>query len=175
MLPGSNAVSVYLLFGVPSPSKMDSTNGTHIPGISRAPTNATIVVGKLATAADRGLHSIPVVDALPTLSACVDIFHMDPSNSRDSVERRVRKHCLMNRVDLVQLGGHVTNPEDPYTVVRDRGGNSTARATGRTCHSLRPNRVASKVGRILETHHFVAGQAEWKVTVPSAICCGSGS
>ena len=27
----------------------------------------------------------------------------------------------MNRVDLIQLGGHVTNPEDQHTVVRDRG------------------------------------------------------
>ena len=27
----------------------------------------------------------------------------------------------MNRVDLVQLGGHVTNLEDPYTEVRNRG------------------------------------------------------
>ena len=36
-------------------------------------------------------------------------------------EQRARRKCLTNRVDLVHLGGHVTNPEDPYTVVRDRG------------------------------------------------------
>ena len=70
---------------------------------------------------DRVVHAIPVVDALPTISPRVDIFHADPSHSRDSVEPRVRRKCLMNRVDVVQLGGHVTNPEDPYTVVRDRG------------------------------------------------------
>ena len=56
----------------------------------------------------------------PTVSPCVDIFHVDPSHSRDSVERRVRKQYLMNHVHLVQLGGHVMNPEDPYTVVHVR-------------------------------------------------------
>ena len=106
----------------------------HIPGISRAPTNGTSVVGKIATTAkmtcffvlmvgatfclDRVVHAFSVFDALPTTSPCVDIFHLD---LRDSVEQRVRRRSLMNRVDLVQLGGHVTNPEDPYTVVRDRG------------------------------------------------------
>ena len=39
---------------------------------------------------DRLMHTIPVVDALLTVSPCVDIFHVDPSHSRDSVERRVR-------------------------------------------------------------------------------------
>ena len=67
------------------------------------------------------MHPFLVGDALPTTSPCVDIFHVDPSHSRDSLERRVRRKCLTNRVDLVQLRGHVTNPEDPYTIVRDRG------------------------------------------------------
>ena len=44
----------------------------------------------------------------------VDTFHVDPWNSRDNVEQRVR-------VDLVQLGGQVTNPEDRYTAVKRRG------------------------------------------------------
>ena len=35
------------------------------------------------------MHAILVVDALPTASPCVDIFHVDPTHSRDSVERRV--------------------------------------------------------------------------------------
>ena len=94
------------LFGVPSPRKMDSTNRTHIPRISRAPTIGTNVVGKIATTAnmmcphvlmagatfclDCAVHAILVVDALPTISPCVDIFHVDPSHSRDRVERRVR-------------------------------------------------------------------------------------
>ena len=39
------------LFGVPSPRKMDSKSQTHIPGISRAPTNGTSVVGNIATTA----------------------------------------------------------------------------------------------------------------------------
>ena len=46
----------------------------------------------------------------------------------------------MKRVDVVQLGGHVTNPDDPYTVVRDRGGKARhvrqeklATVSDRTC------------------------------------------
>ena len=38
---------------------------------------------------DRVVHAMPVVDALLTASPCVDIFHVDPSHSRDSVARRV--------------------------------------------------------------------------------------
>ena len=49
----------------------------------------------------------------------------------------------MNCLDLEQLGGHVTNPEDPYTGVGDRGGK--ARHVRQDRHaSLRPNKVASK-------------------------------
>ena len=53
--------------------------------------------------------AIPVVGAIPAVSPCVDIYHVDPSHRGDSVKRRVRTQCLMNRVDLVQLGGRVTN------------------------------------------------------------------
>ena len=125
------------MFGVTAPRKMDSTNRTHVPGISRAPADGRSVVGNIATTATmmclhvlmvavtsclyRLTHAIPVVDALPTISPCVDIYHVDPSHCRDSVERRVRRTCLVNRVDLVQLVGHATNPEDPYTVVGERG------------------------------------------------------
>ena len=89
-------------------TQMDSENRIHIPEISRAPTNGTSVVGKIATTArmmclrvlmvgvtpclDRVLHAIPVFDALPTVSPSVDIFHVDPSHSEDSVERCVRKN-----------------------------------------------------------------------------------
>ena len=78
------------LFGVPSPRIMDSTNWTHIPGISRAPTDGASVVGGNATTTkmmcfwvlmvgatsclDRVVHAIPAVDAFPTVSPCVDIF-----------------------------------------------------------------------------------------------------
>ena len=56
--------------------------------------------------------------ALPTSCPCVDIFHLD---LRDRVEKRVRRKCLMNRVDLAQLCGHVPNLKYPYTAVRRRG------------------------------------------------------
>ena len=125
---------VSLVFGLPSPRKVDSTDRTHIPGISRVATNSSGVVGKIATTArimclyvlmvgatsclDRVVHAFPVAHALPTSCLCVDIFHVD---LRDSVEQRVRRKGLMNRVDLVQLDGQVPNPKDPYTAVRRRG------------------------------------------------------
>ena len=129
------------VFGLPSPLEVDSTDRTHVPGISRVATNGSGVVGKITTTArmmclyvlmvgatsclDWIAHSIPVAEA------CVDIFHLDV---RDSVEQRVRQKCLTNRVDLVQLGGHVSNPKDPYTAVRRRG--------GRTRH-VRQNQLAT--------------------------------
>ena len=73
---------------------------------------------------DRCGACVPVVDALPTTSQCLAFFHVDPLHSRDSGEKRVRRKCLMNRVDMVQLGGYVTNSEDPYSVVRDPGCNA---------------------------------------------------
>ena len=88
LLPGSSAVSH--LLGVPSPPKMDSTSRTVIPGISRAPTKGTSVVGKNATTAKmmclhvlmvgatsclvRVVHAFLVADARPTSCSCVDIF-----------------------------------------------------------------------------------------------------
>ena len=73
-----------------------------------------VLMVRATSCLERVVHApLPVVDALPTTSPCADIFHVDPSHSRDSVEQRVRRKCLMNRVDLVQLGGHATNPEDP--------------------------------------------------------------
>ena len=122
------------VFGLPSPRKVDSTDRTHNPGISRVATNVSGVVGNIATTArmmclevlmvgatsclDRVVHAFPVADARPTCCSCVDIFHLD---LRDSVEQRVRRKCLMKSVDLVQLGGQVPNLKDPYTAVRRRG------------------------------------------------------
>ena len=51
----------------------------------------------------------------------MDTFHVDSWNSRDNVKQRVQKRVRRNRVDLVQLGGQVTNPEDRYTGVKHRG------------------------------------------------------
>ena len=96
-----NCCLVPTLFPCTSPVWSASTNQTHFQGISRAPTNGTSVVGKIAKTGkmmclqvlmvgatpcfDRMVHEFPVVDALPTTSPCVDIFHVDPSHSRDSV------------------------------------------------------------------------------------------
>ena len=56
-----------------------------------------------------------------TNSSSVDTFHVDSWNSRDNVEQRVQRRFRRNRVDLVQFGGQVTNPEDRDTAVRLRG------------------------------------------------------
>ena len=146
LFPGSNAVSVYLTC-LDCRRNVDPTDRTHSPGISRVATNGSGVVGKIATTArmmclyllmvgatsclDRVVHALPVADALPIICQCVDIFHVDP---RESVEQRVRRKCLMNRLDLVQHGGQVPNPKDPYTAVRRRG--------CKTRH-VRPNRLAT--------------------------------
>ena len=42
-------------------------------------------------------------------------------NSRDNVEQRVQRRVRRNRVDLVQLGGQMTNPKDRNTAVKLRG------------------------------------------------------
>ena len=98
---------------------------------------------------DRVLHAIPAVDALPTW------IHRTVETVGNGV---FEKQYLMSRVDLVQLGGHVTNPEDPYTVVRERGGKA---------RHVRQDRLATdrtkwrrKLEGILETHHFGVGHAE---------------
>ena len=101
---------------------------------SRVATNGSGVVGKIATTArmtcfyllvvgatsclDWVVHAFLVADALPTSCPCDAFFRVD---LRDSVEQRVRRKCLMTRGDLVQLGGQVPNPQDPYTAVRRRG------------------------------------------------------
>ena len=51
----------------------------------------------------------------------MDTFHVDPWNSRDNVEQRVQRRIRRNRVDLVQLGGQMTNPKDWNTAVKLRG------------------------------------------------------
>ena len=106
------------LFGVPSPRKSDSTNRTHIPGISRALTKVQVSLC-VDGGSDVLLGPFDACDSCgPTVfSAC----------GRSIAQSRqcgtaCSKQIVMNRVDLVQPGGHVTNPADQYTVVRDRGG-----------------------------------------------------
>ena len=125
------------LFGLPAPRKVDSSNRTHIPAISRNAANNSSVVGKIATTTrmmcwyllmvgitfclDRVVHAPNGADACSTNSSSVDTFHVDPWNSRDIVEQRVQRRVRRNRVDLLQLGGQVTNPKDWNTAVKLRG------------------------------------------------------
>ena len=125
------------LFGLPAPRKVDSSNRTHIPTSSGVAANGSSVVGKIATTTrlmcwyllmvgmtfclDRAVHAPHGADACSITSSFVDTFHVDSWNSRDNVEQRVQKRVRRNRVDLVQLGGQVTNPEDRYTAVKHRG------------------------------------------------------
>ena len=51
----------------------------------------------------------------------------------------------------------------------------TLRATEQTCHCVRPNEMASKTGRVLETHHSGVGHAGQQITISSGICCRFGS
>ena len=81
----------------------------------------------------------------------------------------------MNRVDSVQLGGQVQNPKDPYTVVRRRGGRTRHVRQNRLVNVSGSDEVASKTGRVLETHHFSVSRAEQEITIPSGVCCRLGS
>ena len=125
------------LFGLPAPRKVDSTDRTHIPGISRVATDGSGVVDKIATTTrmmcwylltvgmtlclDHAVSAPHGADACSINSSFVDTFHVDPWNSRDNVEQRVQRRVRRNRVDLVQLGGQMTNPKDRNTAVKLRG------------------------------------------------------
>ena len=125
------------MFGVPSPRKMDSTDRSYIPGISRAPTNVASVVGKIAAKANMMcvyVLMVGVMSLLGSCGACVscggctsDDFSVFGHISCGSIaqprqwEQRAGRKCRIHRVDLVQLGGYVTNSEDQYTDVRNRG------------------------------------------------------
>ena len=90
----------------------------------------------------------------------MDTFHVDPWNSRDNVEQRVQRRFRRNRVDMVQLGGRVTNPEDRDTAVRLRGYKTRRVQQHRLATTVRSSEVASKVGRVLETDHSRVSRAE---------------
>ena len=51
----------------------------------------------------------------------------------------------------------------------------TPLATELTCHCVRPNEVASKSGRVSETHHSCVGRAGRDITISSGVCCRSVS
>ena len=99
-------------------------------------------------------------DACLTNSSFVNTFHVDPWNSRDNLEQRVQRRVRRNRVDLVQVGGQVTNPEDRDTAVRLRGYKTRHVQQHRLPTSVRLSEVASKAGRVLETDYSRVGRAE---------------
>ena len=70
---------------------------------------------------DRAVLAPGGADACSTNSSFVDTFHVDPWNSRVNVEQRVQRRVRRNRVDLVQLGGQMTNPKDRNTSVKLHG------------------------------------------------------
>ena len=155
-------------------TQMDSENRTHTPEISRAPTNGTSVVDKIATTArmmclrvlmvgvtpclDRVVHAIPWLMHFRRFLR-VDIFHVGPSHSEDTVERgSVRKKCPTDRVDLVQLGGHEESRESVHSCQRSwRQGTSCAQ--GLTCQS-QIEQGGEQHWKNLETRHFAVGRAE---------------
>ena len=100
----------------------------------------------------------------------MDTFHVDPWNSRDNVEQRVQRRIRRNRVDLVQLGGELTNPEDRDRAVRLSWIRNTSCTTTQTCNSVRSSEVASKVGSVLETDHSRVGRAEQEITISFGVC-----
>ena len=120
---------------------------------------------------DRAVHVPHGADACLINSSFVDTFHVDPWNSRDNLEQRVQRRVRRNRVDLVQVGGQVTNPEDrdaPWI-------QNTSCPTTQTCNSVRSSEVASKAGRVLETDYSRVGCAEQEITISSSVCCRLGS
>ena len=76
LLPGSNAVSVYL-------TCLECRHHVKWYNARAAMMMCLCVLVVVATSSflDRVLHAIPVVDTIPTGSPCVDIFHVEPSHS----------------------------------------------------------------------------------------------
>ena len=179
------------LFGLPSSRKVDSSNRTHIPAISGIAANGSGMVDKIAKTSrmmcwyllmvgitfclDRAVHVPHGADACLTNSSFVGTFHVDPWNSRGDLEQRVQRRVRRNRVDLVQVGGQVTNPEDRDTAVRLRGFKTRHVQQTQTCNSFRSSKVASKTGRVLETDHSRVGRAEQEIIISSGVCCRRGS
>ena len=134
--PGSNAVSVYLTcLDCQAPGKVDSSNGTHIPAISGDAANGSKRGGQNCND-DKDDVFVPVDGWNNVLSgpcyACAawsvrpiirlwTPFTSIPGTVVTIVEQRVQRRFRRNRVDLVELGGQVTNPEDQDTAVRLRG------------------------------------------------------
>ena len=88
-----------------------------------------------------------------------DIFHVDPWNSRDNVEQRVQRRVRRNRVDLVQLGGQMTNPKDWNTAVKLRG-YKIRHVQQHRLATVSDRAKSSKAGRVLESGDSRGDRAE---------------
>ena len=112
-------------------TNLQDSSQHHFPAISGVAANGSSVVGKIATTTrmmcwyvlmvrktfclDRAVHAPNGADACSTNSSFVVTCHID------HVEQRVQRRVRRNSVDLVQLGGQVTNPKDWNTAVKLRG------------------------------------------------------
>ena len=125
---------------------------------------------------DRAVHAPHGADACSTNSSLVDTLHVDPWNSRDSVEQRVQNRVRRNRVDLVQLGGQVTNPEDRDTAFKRRGYKTRYAQQHRLATVSDRARWRAKLEECWRPITRV-GRAEQEITISSGVCCrfGSGS
>ena len=116
---------------------------------------------------DQEVHAFPVADAIPISCPCVEIFHVDP---RDNVEQRVRQKQSDESYGrgtawwpVAELYGSLHRCQAPRR-------QDTPRTTESTLQSFRPNEVASKIGRVLETHHFGGDRAVQEITISSGLC-----
>ena len=193
LLHGSNDVSVYLTcLDCRHHAKWTHRTGKHIPAITGVAANGSSVVGKIAATTrmmcwyllmvgitfclDRVVHAPNGADACSAGSSFVDTFHVDLWNSRDNVEQRVQRGIRRNRVDLVQLGGQMTNPKDWKHSCQTSWTQKTSRTTTQTRNSVRSSKVTN-AGRVLETNDSCSDRAEQEITISSGVCCrlGSGS
>ena len=169
------------LFGLPSSRKVDSSNMTHIPAISGIAANGSGMVDKIAKTSRMMCWYLLMVGITFCLDRAVhvphgtDTFHVDSWNSRGDLEQRVQGRVRRNRVDLVQVGGLVTNSEDRDTAVRLSWIQNTSCPKTQACNSVRSSEVASKAGRVLETDYSQVGRAEQEITISSGVCCRLGS
>ena len=132
-----------------------------------------LVVG-IMSCLDRAVHVPHGADACLTNSSFVDTFHVDSWNSSDNLEQHVQRKVRRNRVDWVQVGDQVTNPDHRDTAVRLRG-YKIRHVQQHSLNSLRLSEVASKAGRVLETDYSRVSRAEQEITISSGLCCRLGS
>ena len=127
LLPGSNAVSVYLTcLDCRHHAKWTHRTGPTFQQFLELQQMVQAWWTKFAKTSRMMCWYLLMVGTTSCLdratnSSFVDTFHVDPWNSRGDLEQRVQRRVRRNRFELVQVGGQVTNPEDRHTAVRLRG------------------------------------------------------